>query len=376
MASIDHRPNKHSKKTWRARVRVKGFRDMTRSFDTRQEAETWAKRVEAQLFAGVDTVPDLSSELTLGEALDKYKEEETPHKKGSVQEIRRIEAWKQHPLAKLKLSLLTPQHFIAYRNERLKKVKKNTVRLDLSLISSLFKVAADEWGMPYLKNPVSLRKLSVSKGRDRRLNDEEAARFERELLKCRNLIVRLIVAFAMHTAARQGELLRLRREDVNLKRRTVIFRDTKNGDDRAVPLSRDAFVIIEGLLNHHDDELVFPITRDALVSAWRRILERAEIENFRFHDLRHEGTTRLFERGPTTMEVQKITGHKTLSMLVRYTQMNVDLVVDRLDATEPAKGLNRIPASAIAVQPTAAVAGRAEIDEELPDNVVPFRARR
>src|SRR5690606_18910283 len=161
----------------------------------------------------------------------------------------------------------------------------------------------------------------------------------RELLKCRNLIVRLIVAFAVHTAARQGELLRLRREDVNLKRRTVIFRDTKNGDDRAVPLSWDAFVTIEGLLNHHEGELVFPITRDALVSAWRRILERAEIENFRFHDLRHEGTTRLFERGLTTMEVQKITGHKTLSMLVRYTQMNVDHVVDRLDATEPAREL-------------------------------------
>jgi integrase len=61
-------------------------------------------------------------------------------------------------------------------------------------------------------------------------------------------------------------------------------------------------------LKHHEGELVFPLTRNVLVSAWRRIVQRAEIKNFRFHDLRHEGATRLFERGLTTMEVQKITG--------------------------------------------------------------------
>jgi hypothetical protein len=64
------------------------------------------------------------------------------------------------------------------------------------------------------------------------------------------------------------------------------------------------------------------------------MLVEAKIADFRFHDLRHEATTQLFERGLTTMEVQKITGHKTLAMLLRYTQMNVDHVVKRLDATE------------------------------------------
>ena len=94
MASIDQRPNERSKKTWRARVRVSGIKDKTRSLDIKAEAEIWAKRVEMQLLAGEDTVPDLSSEMTLEEALDKYKEEETPNKKGSVQEGRRIDAWK------------------------------------------------------------------------------------------------------------------------------------------------------------------------------------------------------------------------------------------------------------------------------------------
>jgi hypothetical protein len=80
---------------------------------------------------------------------------------------------------------------------------------------------------------------------------------------------------------------------------------------------------------------VFRTTSDAITAAWRRIVLRAEIEDFRYHDLRHEATSRLFERGLEIMEVQRITGHKTLSMLLRYTQMNVDRIVKRLDATEP-----------------------------------------
>ena len=61
--------------------------------------------------------------------------------------------------------------------------------------------------------------------------------------------------------------------------------------------------------------------RNTIACAWRRILKRAAIEDFRFHDLRHEATSRLFERGLSIMEVQRITGHKTLAMLVRYTHM-------------------------------------------------------
>jgi hypothetical protein len=119
------------------------------------------------------------------------------------------------------------------------------------------------------------------------------------------------------------------------KRRAMILRDTKNGDDRVVPLSKEALDIVsETLRQPADDPRVFPLTRDAIASAWRRLLERAAIEDFRFHDLRHEATSRLFERGLSVMEVQRITGHKTLAMLLRYTHMDVGRLVQRLDATD------------------------------------------
>jgi integrase len=332
VASIDQRGA-----GWRARVRIPGYKPKSRTFDTQAEAEVWAQRAEAQLRNGVDTIPDLASEPTLREALRRYGEEVTPEKKGHEQEGRRICAWQERPVAKLKLSQLTAAHFVEFRKERIAEGRAgNTIRLDLSLISNLYKIAKIEWGMPYLQNPIALmRKPKAGKGRDRRLTADEMERFTHALDQCRNPLIPAVAKFALHTAARQGEILRLRRDQVDAKRRLMILRDTKNGDDRVVPLSKEALDIVQARLRQPDDgPRVFPTTRDAIACAWRRILKRAAIEDFRFHDLRHEATSRLFERGLSIMEVQRITGHKTLAMLIRYTHMDVSRIVERLDATE------------------------------------------
>src|SRR5690606_5442025 len=120
------------------------------------EAEQRAARIESQLLAGEDTCPDLASEMTLSEALERYAKEVTPTKKGAEQELRRIRAWQKRPLASLKLSLLTAAHFSEFKKERENEGKSaNTIRLDLMLISAVFKKARKAWGMPYLKNPIA-----------------------------------------------------------------------------------------------------------------------------------------------------------------------------------------------------------------------------
>ena len=331
MASIDKRG-----KVWRARVRIRGFAPKTRSFDTKAEAEQWAARIERQLLAGEDTCPDLASEMTLSEALERYAKEVTPTKKGAEQELRRIRAWQKRPLASLKLSLLTAAHFSEFKKERENEGKSaNTIRLDLMLISAVFKKARKAWGMPYLKNPIAGVELpGGSKWRDRRLDEAEAQRFHRALAQQSDEMFKLIVTFALETAARLSEILRLRRTDLHVRRRIAILRDTKNGENRGVPLSKCAVEVVERALSLHDGERVFPMTRVQLYRSWRKLCDSARIENFRFHDLRHEATSRLLERGLTVMEVQRITGHKTLAMLLRYTQMYDNHVVARLDETE------------------------------------------
>jgi integrase len=119
-----------------------------------------------------------------------------------------------------------------------------------------------------------------------------------------------------------------------MHRRVVVLRNTKNGENRGVPLSKQALCAVERALCLHGEERVFPLRERQLARLWRALCEAAQIKDSRFHDLRHEATSRLFERGLMVMEVQRITGHKTLAMLLRYTQMYDNHVLARLDSTD------------------------------------------
>ena len=101
--------------------------------------------------------------------------------------------------------------------------------------------------------------------------------------------------------------------------------DTKNGDSRDVPLSPQALELLKDLpRNIRGDQVVFPLHFEALKSSWRRACCSAGIIDLRFHDLRHEATSRFFEKGLNVMEVAAITGHKDLRMLQRYTHLRAE----------------------------------------------------
>jgi integrase len=147
---------------------------------------------------------------------------------------------------------------------------------------------------------------------------------------CRNPYLLPIVRLAIETAMRQGELVSMHWTHTDLKRRTIFLAHTKNGDSRTVPLSTDAVAVLSALpydINGH----VFPgVTTESIKKAFIRATRRAGIEDLHFHDLRHEATTRLFERGLNIMEVATITGHKDLRMLRRYTHLKAEDLAKRL----------------------------------------------
>ena len=131
-------------------------------------------------------------------------------------------------------------------------------------------------------------------------------------------MVQTLVLFAIETGMRRGEILSLTWQHVHLGKRYVHLPDTKNGDSRDVPLSPRALELVRGLpRNIRGDPVVFPLHYEALKSAWRRACDRAVIIDLRFHDLRHEATSRFFEKGLNVMEVAAITGHEDLRMLQR-----------------------------------------------------------
>lgn len=164
-----------------------------------------------------------------------------------------------------------------------------------------------------------VRKPKAGRGRDRRLKDGELDL----LIDALELTwgIQSIVLLAIETGMRRSEILSLKWSNIYLEERYLILPDTKNGDTRAVPLSSMAIEIINSLERTSDN--LFFIKPSAVTRAFKRACVRAGLDNLRFHDLRHEATSRFFELGLNTMEVSTITGHKTLSMLKRYTHLKV-----------------------------------------------------
>ena len=315
---------------WQAQVRKRGQPLQTKTFETRAQAEQWARAIEVEMDKGVFISRAEAESTTLKELLERYLVEVTPLKKGAAAETNRLRVFMRHPLAGRFVAGIRGVDIARARDERLQKVSSSTVKRDLVLLGHVFEVARKEWGI-HIQNPVRDIKLPTDcKPRNRRLQEGEEPRLLAACLEARNTYLLPIVKLALETAMRQGELIRLRWEHINLDRRTVHLPDTKNGESRTVPLSTTAIQVLRTLPQSPHGPAFSVTTTEAIKRAYIRAVRRAGIENLRFHDLRHEATTRLFEKGLNIMEVASITGHKDLRMLRRYTHLKAEDLARKL----------------------------------------------
>jgi integrase len=133
----------------------------------------------------------------------------------------------------------------------------------------------------------------------------------------RNIWMTPLVLLALETAMRRGELLALKWEDIDLGQRTATLWETKNGQTRVAPLSTQAIKILKELPRSIDGR-VLPIKGCAVSKAWDVAVVRAQLQDFRFHDLRHMAITQMAKKLPNMIELSAVSGHKSLSMLKRY----------------------------------------------------------
>jgi len=316
---------------YQVRIRRKGWPAVARQFDRLEEARRFAVDTLSQMDRGIFVDRREVEAVTLAEALDRYDREIGPTKKRPDGVTAYVRRWKRHPLASRIVATLRATDFAVYRDERLAAgLTGNAVRLELGLIRHLFTIAVKEWGWP-VANPIqAIRMPKCAPGRERRLdaNVGEGGKTEesRLLAACqesRSPWLASIVRLAIATGMRQGEILSLRWERVDLNRRTAHIPDTKTDTPRTVPLSPAAVEVLQSVPRALDGR-VFPLGQMAVVHAFQRACKRAEIEGLRFHDLRHEATSRFFEQGLGIQEVAAITGHKTLQMLKRYTHLRAE----------------------------------------------------
>jgi integrase len=319
---------------WNAQVRIKGHPQPSKSFPSKALADKWATITESEIVRNAYIDRYEADTTTLAEALNRYKLEITPSKKGAAQEERRIAQWLRHPVAKQSLSSLKPSDFAKHRDARIMAGKAaSTIRLELAIISHLFTIAIKEWGIPGLTNPIeSIRKPKADNARNRRLNSNEMQRLIAACKQSDSYLLPYLVEIAIETAMRLGEMLSITWDMVDYESKTIYLLTTKNGDHRMVPLSSHSIHLLKTMPKVVGNSKVFYTWKvsDSIKESWHTALARASIDNFHFHDLRHEATTRLFEKGFNTMEVAAITGHKTLQMLKRYTHLKATDLAMRL----------------------------------------------
>ncbi|MGA7776993.1 MAG: site-specific integrase [Paraburkholderia sp.] len=355
---------------WEAQVRRRGYPAQSKTFTTKAEADAWANMIESEMSRGVWVSRSEAEATTLYEALKRYEEDISLSKKGAAQEASVLKTFQAAHLARRPLATIRSADIARLRDVWLKDYKPATVLRRLAVLSHVFNVARKEWGMESLSNPVELiRKPLPNNARTRRIalgeppvgipnaDDAESARgapdgeLKRVVTASNSALLPPIIWMAVETAMRRGEIVSLRWEHVDLKRRVAHLPATKNGNARDVPLSSRAIAVLQALLDScaerdskvapmnegvgDDKQRVFEIRSDAVTRAFERAVARARksyieecrkvsrrpdvkfLTDLRFHDLRHEATSRLASIFPLH-ELTKITGHKDPRMLMRY----------------------------------------------------------
>jgi len=318
MASIRLRSNK-----WQARVSRQGEPSLVKTFQSKEDAQRWARSVEVEWDKGTYTNIHQAQKTTFGELIARYLREVTPLMRGASADTIRLKAIMRRPIAKENMATLTSAKIAKYRDARLQEIKPSTVIRELAYFSAIINHARREWGLN-IPNPVlGVRKPAQPQGRNRVLTFEE----ERLLLDAckplanRNIYTRPFVILALETAMRRGEILSLHWENINYAKRTAFLSLTKNGESRTVPLSTRAIETLQALPRSIDGR-VLPINFAALETNFKRARERAGLKDLRIHDLRHTAATRLAEKLPNLLELSAVTGHKSLAMLKRYYHPN------------------------------------------------------
>lgn len=340
MATFQYRDN--GKIT--VKVRRHG-KSVSETFANKTNAEAWARKTESLIEQGLWTDTSKAKSTTIKSLIEDYREKWLPKLKGHG--VSSALNMLEDRLGRHKVSDLTNTHISEYKESRLKVVGNETVRKEMSTLSRIIDLAISGSDIKLPFNPCKLvEKPKPGKARTRRLLTGEEELLSAQLRRCKSVYMLPIFKFALETAGRQGEIVELLWKNVDKEARTCLFVDTKNGDDREVPLSSAALAILENVPRKPKETKVFPVSTDLVKRAWANTVDRARIKyeeellqsgsnvkdikldpfltDLHFHDLRHEAISRLAERDDlnlSTLELASISGHKTLQMLKRYAHL-------------------------------------------------------
>lgn len=344
MATFVPVKNKNGSAT-QAIIRKKGHKPVKKTFSTKAEAKAWAADQEKLIQQKRYKDPRLAEQVSLSDALKKFREYGEKIKKKAPSTLDREKTSQKHLLRILgketPLSDIATIDIYKYQQQRInEKSSASSIRQEISLISKMYEIACTSWGLP-VDNPVSsVERVPPPPGRERFLTSEEARWVIEESKNVRNKKFHSYVLLLMHTGMRPGEAAKLKISDFDTTINTVTIWLTKTKKPRVLPLSDKIISIIKNLPLEEDEYLYLkPHHRKAKTTrlnpssifkkSWARVLKNINnrdgegkgVKHFNPHDLRHTAASHLLKAGVDIRTIADILGHSTLSMVMRYTHI-------------------------------------------------------
>jgi integrase len=350
MGSIREVLKSNGEVSFHAEVRIKGSKPQRASFRTKTLAKKWIQDVESAIRDGRHFRTAEAKRHNVAELIDRFITEWCPRYEKYAAKQKQLLMWWRNEIGHFLLADILPSHIVAGRDKLLagttyRETKRSgsTVNRYLAAISKAFTVAVKEWQW-IEENPVTkVSKPSESKGRSRFLDKEEIVALLDACRGSSHPYLYSIVKLALLSGMRFGEIANLKWVDIDFEQRHVILHETKNGDSRIVPITNEierAFRECQTYSNERKG-YVFPARRlgshkpvAGIRHAFIKAAKAANIEDFRFHDLRHTACSHMAMNGASQGELMEILGHRSPRMTVRYRHYSKKHIANVMERTQ------------------------------------------
>ena len=346
MAQITEGIKKNGKKSYYVRIRMKGKPEVTAVFERLTDARIWISNTETAIRDGRYSTTTEARKHTLSDLVDRYIRDVCPRKPKMGHDYSMQLNWWKKQIGDVLLSDMTPAMISEQRDllsktvsvRRKTEMSNATVNRYMAALSTAISTAVREWGWMEDNLMRKITKLKEPRGRVRYLSDDEREQLLRVCKESHNKDLYTAAILALSTGGRRIEVWSLRWKNVDLKNGFITFEETKNDEPRSVPLAGHAFELMleRSKVPRIDTDLVFPSPKNPqnhfdFRRPFQIALKTAQIEDFRWHDLRHCAASYLVMAGVDMRTVAEILGHKTMQMTQRYTHLSPEHLKDEVN---------------------------------------------
>jgi integrase len=309
--------------SWRAQIRKAGQKTLSATFTKKVLAEKWVRETEA----AIETGQFQKEDPDFGTLVQKYIDEiltVKPMQRTHQATMRTL----RRKVAGVKLSELNPSWMLKFAQDM--DCAASTRAQYFIFLGLVLRTADTFWDVRpdwdgWKRGRAALLDYGLigrSGQRDRRVTDEDIEAILDSMSS--GLPMDDLIAFAVASCMRLSEITRAQWADVDHTKRTLLIRDRKHpnkkkGNHQIIPLLGEAYPIVKRQIRQHG--LIFPFDGNSISAAFHRATVKAQIPDMRWHDLRHEGISRLFEQGYHIEQVAIVSGHQSWNMLKRYTHL-------------------------------------------------------